>query len=458
MTELAYYEPPTLEPITYTAVTKHLTADISVPGSANDKYDIEALLETYGSPLFVVSEPVLRDLYRRFAKSFSDPEIDTQVAYSYKTNYLPAICSIMHEEGALAEIVSGMEYSLAGALGVPPSRVIFNGPYKEPKDLERALLEGAIVNVDNFAELSQVEQIAAGCDTPREIGIRVSFKYGVAPWTKFGFNFENGDAFKALQRIAAHPKLELKLLHNHSGTFQLIHDIYGQATEVLIKVAREARRLGLKPTMIDLGGGYPSANQLKPEYDLPGGSVRKDDMLTPYADAIISRLRKAKDLFGGRPTLVLEPGRAVVDTAVDLLARVVALKQIPNQGKAVIVDAGVNLVPTACWYDHHIDASTDAFEGGSSLETVAIYGPLCMQIDVLRNRALVPPLHVGDPIVISNVGAYCQTQSMQFIHTRPATVLLGPDGPELIRRAEEWSDFFVLDKMPERLRPDGFSL
>ena len=116
MTELAYYEPPTLEPITYTAVTKHLTADISVPGSANDKYDIEALLETYGSPLFVVSEPVLRDLYRRFAKSFSDPEIDTQVAYSYKTNYLPAICSIMHEEGALAEIVSGMEYSLAGAL------------------------------------------------------------------------------------------------------------------------------------------------------------------------------------------------------------------------------------------------------------------------------------------------------------------------------------------------------
>ena len=56
--------------------------------------------------------------------------------------------------------------------------------------------------------------------------------------------------------------------------------------------------------------------------------------------------------------------------------------------------------------------------------------------------------------MVANVGAYCHTQSTQFIQTRPATVLLGPEGPELIRRREEWRDVFLLDQIPDRLKPD----
>ena len=81
-----------------------------------------------------------------------------------------------------------------------------------------------------------------------------------------------------------------------------------------------------------------------------------------------------------------------------------------------------------------------------------------MQIDVLREQAMLPPLEVGDPLVISNVGAYCQTQSIQFIQPRPATVLLGPDGPALIRRRETAQDIFARDTMPKRLRPDGWEI
>jgi diaminopimelate decarboxylase len=78
-----------------------------------------------------------------------------------------------------------------------------------------------------------------------------------------------------------------------------------------------------------------------------------------------------------------------------------------------------------------------------------------MQTDRLREQAMLPPLEVGDILVISHVGAYCHTQSMQFIQARPATVLLGPDGPEVIRRRETWRDVFALDHLPERLRGDG---
>jgi diaminopimelate decarboxylase len=452
------YEPPRLTPLTFTAVSKHLTADIGASGEFDDVYDAAALLQEFGSPLFVISENALRGLYRNFRDTFSEPGIVTRVAYSYKTNYLPAVCAVLHEEGAWSEVVSGMEYQLARSMSVPPKEIIFNGPYKTRDELQMALGQGALVNIDNFDELDAIEAVARELGGQNRVGIRVNFRYGPAPWTKFGFNDENGDAQRALERIAAHPNLKFELLHNHCGTFQLVYDIYAKGVETLIGMAKRARDLGLEPTMIDMGGGYPSANKLKPMYDLPDGNDRRRDTLYPYAEAILGPLSKAKELFGGQPTLVLEPGRAIVDAACQLLCSVVATKDIPDKGRAVVADGGVNLVPTAYWYDHGVKPTETHSESAGDAEPVSIYGPLCMQIDVLREQVIMPPLKIGDPLVISNVGAYCQTQSMQFIQPRPATVLLGPDGPEVIRRRETAEDIFALDQMPKRLRPDGWSL
>ncbi|MFQ5763367.1 MAG: hypothetical protein ACE5GT_00420 [Rhodospirillales bacterium] len=456
MAEPRSYAPPRITPLTYTAVSKHLAADILPSSEFDEPYDVAALLREYGSPLFIISEKKLRSLYRGFRQCFTEAGIKTVVAYSYKTNYLPAVCAILHEEGAWAEVVSGMEYTLARKLGVEPERIIFNGPYKAREELETALGEGALVNIDGFSELSAVDQVANNLGRPVRVGIRINFQHGPAPWTKFGFNDENGDSQRALEQIAARPNMRLEMLHNHSGTFVLFHEVYSKAADVLIDTAQRARELGLAPTMIDFGGGFPSSNRLKPLYDVPGGSDSKGDILFPFAEAIFNRLGRAKDLFGGRPTLVLEPGRSVVDSAVQLACTVVAKKEIPGQGTGIILDAGVNLVPTACWYDHKVGSHAgDADDTEHSLEPVNIYGPLCMQIDVLRERALLPPMKVGEPVVVSNVGAYCHTQSMQFIEPRPATVLLGSNGPEIIRRRETWRDVFSLDEIPERLRRDG---
>ena len=450
------YEPPLLEPLPFLAVAKHGAKHIHA--AQDDSIDYQALQREYGSPLYVISEDRLRQDFRAFRQAFTRPGIDTRIAYSVKTNYLPAVCSILFEEGGWAEIVSGMEYELVRALGVPGEEVIFNGPHKTHAELTRALSEGAIVNIDNFDELAAVEQIADSIDVQARIGIRVSFRYGMRPWTKFGFSDDNNDCQTALERIARHPKLQLELLHNHSGTFLLVHDVYANAADRLIDVARRARNLGLAPTMIDMGGGFPSINTLKPAFDFPGGSSRGADYLMKYADVICGRLQKARDLFGGKPQLILEPGRAIVDASTQLACTVVAMKDIAGQGRAVIVDAGTNLVPTACYYDHNIDADAPASGQPGDLEKpVGIYGPLCMQSDMLRERVLLPTLGVGDSLLVSNVGAYCHTQSSQFIQPRPATILLGPDGPELIRTRETWKDVFALDRIPDRLRSSDSS-
>jgi hypothetical protein len=193
MGELRPYQPPRIMHLPFIAFTKHLTRPIMAAEDTADGVSAADLVQRHGSPLFVVSERRLREDFRKFSGVFTDPEIETRVAYSIKTNYLPAICAILRSEGAWAEIVSGMEYDLSRSLGFQPSEIIFNGPHKTDEELLQALGDGAIVNIDNFDELNKVEQIANSLPTPARVGIRISFQQGAMPWTKFGFNDDNGN-------------------------------------------------------------------------------------------------------------------------------------------------------------------------------------------------------------------------------------------------------------------------
>ncbi|MCB1735985.1 MAG: diaminopimelate decarboxylase [Gammaproteobacteria bacterium] len=456
------YVAPRIEALHTATVGKHRVFDLSPSGGFAEAVDVDALLAEHGSPLYLLSENALRAQYRSLRDLFVLGGVRTQIAYSYKTNYLPAVCAIFQQEGAWAEVVSGMEYQLARALGVPGRQIVFNGPYKRDDELARAFQEGALVNIDGFDELDRVEALVVGNPGLRpRLGIRINFTRGKTSWTRFGFNHENGDARRALDQIAANQALELVALHNHSGTFQRDPDVYRRAAEVLIANARYARSLGLAPTVMDVGGGLPSDNRLKPEFDLPG-EAGAASRLAPFARAVLEPLSQADGAFGTHPMLILEPGRALVDASMRLACTVVATKDIPDGGPALVIDAGVNLLPTAYWYEHGVDGISgrgeDRTEATGALRSTQVFGPLCMQIDCVRDNAALPPLQLGDHLLIDNVGAYNLTQSMQFIQPRPAVVMLGQDGPELVRRAERWQDLFALDRVPARLQAPGYEL
>ena len=446
------YEAPRIEKLPFVTSGKHPDRELLSTADVTDIPDARALVEEFGSPLFVVNESRLRDDFRRFRDAFTMPGIDATVAYSIKTNYLPAVCATLKQEGAAAEVVSEMEYDLARALGYEGSEIIFNGPHKARRTLERAVGEGAVVNIDGFDELRRVSQIAATMGVKARVGLRMSFKYRGGGWTKFGFDYDSGDLHRALEQVADNDYLDLELLHNHCGTFVLNHDLYTQAIKRLIDGARHACSLGLSPRGVDVGGGFPSENAIKPEYDLPGGSRRKGDFWRPYADEICSSILDARELFGGRPRLILEPGRAVVDSSTQLLTTVVAKKNSVKDAMSVIVDAGVNLLPTTIYYDHPLTRVSAGGESPSRGRPYDVYGPLCMQSDILRRNVAATQIEVGDLLLVSHVGAYCHSQSMQFIETRPATVMLTDHGPVEIRRRETWQDIFALDRIPDHLR------
>ena len=423
-----------------------------------DGVSIDELVSKFGSPLFVYSENTLRRKVRELNQAFSSRYPSFQAAWSYKTNYLDAICNVFHSEGSWAEVVSGFEYLKARHNGIPGDKIIFNGPYKTYEILKKAVSEGAKIHADHLDEIRDLKKISEELGRPVEIALRLNLDTGMVPqWSRFGFNLESGHALEAARIAVSHGGLGvgagmdalaptkagcLKIVgvHCHIGTFMYETGPYKKAAEKVSAFYKQLREeLGQPLRYIDLGGGFASKNKLKAHYKADSSWIPTFDA---YAEAITGALY---DSFPGEepPQLFLETGRALVDEAGFLISSVAGAKTLANGQRALILDAGVNLLYTSTWYDLNV-SPTQHYSG--AWEDVILYGPLCMNIDVVREKCLLPNLHRGEQVVIHPVGAYNVTQSMQFIEMKPAVVMVSGKGEvKLIKRRETMEDLVSLE-------------
>ncbi len=443
------YEKPIIIKQQSGLMNKFGAAQAMRPITEIDGVAIDELIERFGSPLFVFSEKQIREKYKKLYRIFKTRYPKIRFAWSYKTNYLSAICSIYHQEGSWAEVVSEFEYDKARELGVKGENIIFNGPYKTESALEKAISEKALIHIDHFDELFSIIEITERLDLTANVAVRVNMDTGIyPPWNRFGFNYENGEAMLALKRIVHTERLNLKGLHTHIGTYIMSADPYRQAALKLVDLAKALReRYEINLEYIDIGGGFPSNNTLKGQY------LEAEQILPSpeeYADAITSALFELDMPIEDLPVLTLETGRGLIDEAGYLISTVFATKRLSTGRQALILDAGVNYLFTSYWFNHKLAITK---ESGGFTETTTVYGPLCMNIDVIRDEILLPPLRKGDKIIILHVGAYAVTQWMQFITLRPNVVLITEEGEvEIIRSAEKLQNVTAPEKLPDKLK------
>lgn len=418
---------------------------------------VDELADRFGSPLFVIEEQRLRDNARRLKRAFAHRWPKVIHAWSYKTNYLGAVCNALHQEGYIAEVVSAFEYEKARALGVPGKQIIFNGPHKPRAPLERAAREQARIHLDNLDELFLLEDVARELDQTVAVAIRLNFDTGYTDsWSRFGFNLESGQALDAARRVAESRHLKLTGLHTHIGTFVTDTRAYAAAAHLLCAFMDTVEReTDVVIEYLDLGGGFASKNALQGVYLPPEQIVPAPEQYAEaLCDALMAGTREREARGRAQPTLILETGRAVVDDTESLIAGVVANKRLPDGRRGVVLDAGVNLLFTGFWYHH--DVRPVRWPDGIPEETV-LYGPLCMNIDVMRQSIQIPPLALGDKLVFHPAGAYNNTQWMQFIEYRPAVVMVMRDGTvEVVREKEDLAYVTAQERLPETLaRPFG---
>lgn len=446
--EKQIFERPTITKLNPGVPSKHGVGTVIAPMPMVDGVKVDELLEKYGSPLYIISESTIRRNMDEIKRAFTVRYPKVQMAWSYKTNYLDAVCRIFHQEGSWAEVVSGFEYDKAIRNNVKGEHILFNGPGKSAKELEKAARDGAYIHIDHFDELFLLAGICQKENIEARVAIRVNMDVGIYPkWDRFGFNFENGEAWDAINRIMANPKLKLMGLHTHIGTYIMTAEAYRIAATKLAELAYNiGNKFNHHISYIDMGGGFASRNTLR-------GAYLSADDTTPsfeeYAEAITSAIINSQIKPDKLPTIILETGRALIDDAGYIAGTVIANKRLSDGRRATIIDVGVNFLFTAFWYDHKIHPT---IQHSGAVEETTIYGPLCMNIDVIRPSLMFPPMKQGDRFLITRTGAYNNTQWMQFIATRPNIVLIDKDrNVHIIRKAESVEDVANNEVIPKHL-------
>lgn len=403
-------------------------------------FDVALLVSKYGSPLFLLDESRYRSKLREFRQAFCARYPKCLLTYSLKTNNLGAVAAMAHEEGYGAEVVSEFEYAMAERLGIPGAQMVFNGPLKSEQGLERAVERESIINLDSYHEIEITSKVCSRLRKRAHVGIRINALIGHLPWSKFGFSLENKEALRACAEILKHRDLCLEGVHLHLGTNIISLEWYKEGVQAVAELAEDlCSELDTEIRFVDLGGGFASSNTAIP-YD-----VIPDDWRVPslddYATAICNSL--SQQFSPNLPLLILEPGRVLVSGSMSLITQIISVKRGPH-GELAVVDAGINVVPSASYLKHPIRALKSP--SPSDTKVIDIYGPLCTQYDVLGINVALPSLSVGDLLEVQEVGAYTLTFSSQFSFARPPVLLIREDNDAIcVQRAESFEDLWQRD-------------
>ena len=95
--EKKQYERPIIKPLNTGLMNKFGTRTEYTALTHIEGVPVKSLLQEYGSPLFVLSERKIRENYRNAKRIFETRYPKVQFAWSYKTNYLNAVCNTFHQ-------------------------------------------------------------------------------------------------------------------------------------------------------------------------------------------------------------------------------------------------------------------------------------------------------------------------------------------------------------------------
>lgn len=360
------------------------------------------------TPYYIVNPKQFKRNCKLMTRAFCSRYPNYRLAYSFKTNYNPAIIDAAKDCVSYAEVVSSNEYYLARNHGFAYDRIIWNGVLPDPTNKLDVIGHGGIVNFDNIDEIVAVMKMW-NSPHPISIGVRLTFDIGNGLNSRFGIEI-GSDEYCWLIKSVASKRVAVKSVMCHISNARSADD-FVKRTRVMANAAKE-----LYANTIDIGGNMygPMPCSVAAQYDEP--IYTYDD----YAAAIVGELCKHfpdKDV-----ELITENGTATVSSSTDLVVSVVAVKSVKGV-KYVVVDCKSSDVGFSCNHRNpEMLPMRDAFYPVYKSDESVIVGCTCLERDVIH-REFLYDVHVGDKLIIKNVGAYGVNASNSFITPTPPTVI-----------------------------------
>lgn len=467
-----------------------------LPSALADETLLPSLVAEFGLPLHVMFTEEFARAAADFRRAADACYPNCLIVFAVKSNPCRGAIRLAHQSELGADVVSEFELQAALAEGLSATRIIGNGNAKSDDYVDLAVRSGTLIAADSLEEVNLIAAAADRIGTRARVLIRLSGmtldgltaadQSTAAHWTKFGIPIGKWRDFVTLTRSL--PFIDPVGISAHVGTQVCDPAGYERLMTALVGVMESAAAEGWRMRMLDIGGGYPLSYLSKGEWitfqarlrqqiagELPASEwVTWGEMPMGYAHvkgrpptgadewcgksywspltgarmlehllrfrsngeaSVAERLQAA-----GNPTLIVEPGRALIGPAGVTLAQVIGTKEVEGN-RVVILDLGTvnhgtalvtpDIYPMLIWPPRPDDRPIEAFVAGRLCFT----GDMISKMKIPLNRL---PAR-GEMIVIAMTGAYCADHfaSNSCGYPRPAKVAVAADGSvEVWRRAD----------------------
>lgn len=339
--------------------------------------------------------------------------------YAVKANPMPDV--VRH----MSRLVDGLDVASAGELrvavdcGARPENTSFAGPGKTPAELDYAIGQGVVINMESELEMSRIADLGGKHGVRPRVAIRVNpdfelktsgMKMAGGP-KQFGVDAEQVPAM--LGRLA-NLDLEFVGFHIFSGSQNLRADAICEAQTSTVELAVRLNDLAPSPVrLFNMGGGF----------GIPYFPGEQPLDIGPIADNLAQLLPRIEASMPDAE-VVLELGRYLVGEAGIYVCRVVDRK-ISRGQVFLITDGGLH---------HHLAASGNFGQvirknypvlignkvRGTTRENVSVVGPLCTPLDLLADRMDMAEAGLDDLVVVMQSGAYGLTASPTAFLSHPS--------------------------------------
>ncbi len=405
---------------------------------------VAALAETVQTPFYCYSATMIRRRYRAFAGAVSP--LGGRVCYAVKACSNQAVLTLLAQEGAGADVVSGGEVRRALAAGFDPDRIVFSGVAKSREELDFAIAAGVgQINVENAPELDLISTLAVTHGRVVRVAIRVNPDVDALTHpkittgksdNKFGIPLHQVvDLYATAARL---PGLSPTAIALHIGSQILDLSPYRTAYLKLSDLVLTLRAAGHRIDHLDLGGG------LGVPYHGEG-----DADLTQYVEIV-------RETVGSlQAGLTFEPGRFIVAEAGMLITRVLVVKP-GGERRMIVVDGAMNDLIRPTLYDAYhpvipvLEPPKDA-----PLTLSDVVGPVCESGDYLAIERDLPLVQYNDLMAVQFAGAYGAVMSSTYNTRLLVPELLVDGGRAAIIRPRPCYDTLIgLDRVPDWLAID----
>jgi ornithine decarboxylase len=348
----------------------------------------QAAKQKYTRPFLIVDTAIVRAKARRFRAAM--PRVRPH--YAVKANPDRRVLKVLAQEGCGFEIASTTELDLLLSLGVPAAEIFFSNPVKSRDAVAYAAAKGVEwYVVDSLDEVRKVFQIKPDAKQY----LRIATPNIGSDWPLSGkFGAGAADA-REMVATAARLGVDLAGVTFHVGSQCRNPENWRVALEKARSLFDQMLKAGLKPRLLNIGGGYP-VRHVKPIPSIEVIGAVVDEGLKAFPDDV---------------KVIAEPGRYLVSDAGYFVCRVLGTA---NRGgkRWMHWDAGLfgGVIEASEGLRYRI--RTDR-SGPDIAWTVG--GPTCDSVDiVMKDEPLPSDLQEGDFVYIRNAGAYTTAYASQF--------------------------------------------